>query len=887
MDLSREGKLSELIVNRLSLCIAEQCWSDRDIESISLTNHDRSLPYPDVVHRCLTNQLVNARAHKTEAFAARREQRHLLRNKHMSCCGRAGKDLNVMFKVTKAEMEKFGDTREKEMRNEINDLIRVSKWQSLVNTDKVCNLTTNEVSTVELEVLSLGLDFKLENSERSMFDAHVAFHKFDSKYQGEPGKPDLHRDKVKFMSDIHNDKSKILPLRYNNAMKSLNSNANIKIVLSDKGKQVVICHMTTYIALTNGHFSNTDLYQPVGVDDIAGYDLDTMKNDLITELTLLANRAPDRHHKKIIKSLFPSDNSRFPEGRINLKTHKEGVTPNFIPVRPIISNTNSPTSTLASYLGENLTKNLGLVSDKHLRSTEDFANFIKNCSTKGRLLSLDVESLFTCIPRMKIIEFLRTKSGGWGSDSAHSNSQDPPVYSFDIDSKIFCDLVEICLKYNQFTVRGGFFRQIHGLFMGSSISPPLAMMYLEYFESHLYELSIPDDIKATEWKRFVDDCFIVYEHSEDDFRKFLGMLNNLDPYIRFTCETATTGEEIGLSSEVLEALPFLDLMVIRHLDRTSNTLSNKLSIYRKPCHSGAYVHAFSCQPTSIKRAVIRNMFLRAYRYCDKLFLGDEERRIYDDFGKLGYNKKFIDKAKVSAKKGRNHEVRIREGLEEPKPPREKARFLLVSPYHRTARGTKHRLGQKGVDVAFSNRDSIMNRVTRKTPNPTKSGVYVLGCENLDCEEVYIGQSADIPLRVSQHDQARRAGNRSYTSVRHSQLLGHHLDTETNLAVYKSNCKTRRKIIETALISQCNTIQGNKGDTSVKDMDILAPMILKGAPIKWKALSIVQRSSLNPWAVPRKYRSFFPIPQEIQTPILPVLLRLILPVKITGQMRLAN
>ena len=315
---------------------------------------------------------------------------------------------------------------------------------------------------------------------------------------------------------------------------------------------------------------------------------------------MLTNRAPDRHHKKIIESLFPSDNSRFPEGRINLKTHKEGVTPNFIPVRPIISNTNSPTSTLASYLGENLTKNLGLVSDKHLRSTEDFANFIKNCSTKGRLLSLDVESLFTCIPRMKIIEFLRTKSGGWGSDSAHSNSQDPPVYSFDIDSKIFCDLVEICLKYNQFTVRGGFFRQIHGLFMGSSISPPLAMMYLEYFESHLYELSIPDDIKATEWKRFVDDCFIVYEHSEDDFRKFLGMLNNLDPYIRFTCETATTGEEIGLSSEVLEALPFLDLMVIRHLDRTSNTLSNKLNIYRKHCHSGAYIHAFSCQPTSIK-----------------------------------------------------------------------------------------------------------------------------------------------------------------------------------------------------------------------------------------------------------------------------------------------
>ena len=46
--------------------------------------------------------------------------------------------------------------------------------------------------------------------------------------------------------------------------------------------------------------------------------------------------------------------------------------------------------------------------------------------------------------------------------------------------------------------------------MGSSISPPLAMMYLEYFEEYLYESNISDDIKATEWRRYVDDCFIVY-----------------------------------------------------------------------------------------------------------------------------------------------------------------------------------------------------------------------------------------------------------------------------------------------------------------------------------------------------------------------------------------
>ena len=110
---------------------------------------------------------------------------------------------------------------------------------------------------------------------------------------------------------------------------------------------------------------------------------------------------------------------------------------------------------------------------------------------------------------------------------------------------------------------------------------------------------------------------------------------------------------MGFSSEIVEALPFLDLMVLRYLDQQSNTLCNKICIYRKPCHSGSYVHAFSSQPTSVKRAVIRGMFLRAFRYCDTIFLEAEEHKIYEDFEKLGYSKSFIAKERLSAKQGRD------------------------------------------------------------------------------------------------------------------------------------------------------------------------------------------------------------------------------------------
>ena len=143
-------------------------------------------------------------------------------------------------------------------------------------------------------------------------------------------------------------------------------------------------------------------------------------------------------------------------------------------------------------------------------------------------------------------------------------------------------------------------------------------------------------------------------------------LNALNPYIKFTCENAKPGVDIGLKSDILEALPFLDFLVMRHLDHTSNSINNIISIYRKPCHSNSYVHSLSSQPTSVKRAVIRNLFLRAYRYCHALFIEEEECKIYEDFDKLGYSKKFITKARMSAKEGRNCEIRIRMCLEQPR-----------------------------------------------------------------------------------------------------------------------------------------------------------------------------------------------------------------------------
>ena len=86
------------------------------------------------------------------------------------------------------------------------------------------------------------------------------------------------------------------------------------------------------------------------------------------------------------------------------------------------------------------------MSDKHLKSTEEFANYITSDNTEGRLMSLDVENLFTSIPVDHVIRFLRDQSHGWGpSPPQDHNMPESPTYHFGMNSELFCDLVALCL----------------------------------------------------------------------------------------------------------------------------------------------------------------------------------------------------------------------------------------------------------------------------------------------------------------------------------------------------------------------------------------------------------------------------------------------------------
>ena len=139
--LSLEGGRCELAIRRLRRCIEEQCWAPGDIVGVVLTGRARHEPFPDVVSEHLANKLKNARSIKNEAFESIREQRLTLENGHRSCYGRAKRDLNVLFGVTKANRKILVVSGERDIDNEINSLIRGSVWSKLVDVSRVRNLT--------------------------------------------------------------------------------------------------------------------------------------------------------------------------------------------------------------------------------------------------------------------------------------------------------------------------------------------------------------------------------------------------------------------------------------------------------------------------------------------------------------------------------------------------------------------------------------------------------------------------------------------------------------------------------------------------------------------------------------------------------------------------
>lgn len=332
------------------------------------------------------------------------------------------------------------------------------------------------------------------------------------------------------------------------------------------------------------------------------------------------------------------------------------------------------------------------------------------------------------------------------------------------------------------------------------MAPTYATLVLGYLEIKLYEIA--EDRYGQEfrlylennWKRFLDDCFILWTKSDNELSIFHEILDSLHSDLSFTMESST------------KELPFLDVMV--------KCLNGKIitDIYYKPTDTKQYLMYNSCHPKHIKNNIPFNL---ARRICSIVSETDTINERLSELKQFLKNRNYpervidigIEKAKSISKEELRKEKEHKEENEiipfistfNPKNPEvftliqenipilktdermnrivqhgnfikskrqsknlkkllTKARFeeetIPITPTvkkcGRSNCGTCEHLQEKST-FEFKNNKTFTVKCNMDCSN--KSVIYVMTCNG--CNEFYIGQTSDFRKRVTVHKQQIR------------------------------------------------------------------------------------------------------------------------------------
>jgi hypothetical protein len=229
-----------------------------------------------------------------------------------------------------------------------------------------------------------------------------------------------------------------------------------------------------------------------------------------------------------------------------------------------------------------------------------------------------VTSLYTNIPTVEGLAAVKSALGQHRpGDSLPKN-----------DSLI--NLLEFVLTKNNFKFDDQHFLQIWGSSMGSKDSPSYANIYMNWLETK-FVYTYP--LQPLVWVRFLDDCFCIWTHGQEELQKFLTYLNDCHTHIKFTMEAST------------KSVNFLD---------TTVRLDNKIistDLFCKPTDSHSYLLYSSAHPLKCKQSIPFSQFLRIRRICSNL--EDFDKHIVEfssHFLNRGYPLDLIEEAAIKARR---------------------------------------------------------------------------------------------------------------------------------------------------------------------------------------------------------------------------------------------
>jgi hypothetical protein len=376
------------------------------------------------------------------------------------------------------------------------------------------------------------------------------------------------------VTKLHNN----IPTHLKEAINQLKNNQSIIIKPADKGCATVILDKSQYKNEVLRQLNNKDYY---AVIDMSFKQNNINKIKHIASELLTSGFICKKEYEFLTQPTNPERSRPF---YILPKIHKDRhkwTTPNCPEGRPIISDCGSETFNSARFLNQILLP----LANKHpsfVKDTPDFLAKIKNIILPDFciLVTADVSSLYTNLELDVCLEntLLRLLQ-----------SKYHPLHA-----SLLVDLLNVNLKYNDFTFDGRIYNQTCGVAMGKSFAPSLANICLINFDN---TASNNFNIKPLCWYRYIDDIFFVWPAPLHKLKEFENWVNTLMPKIK-----------LSFSADPYQAI-FLDTTIKRCGRRLVS------DIYFKPTNKLQLLHKRSFHPQHCFTGIIKSQLLRYKRIC--------------------------------------------------------------------------------------------------------------------------------------------------------------------------------------------------------------------------------------------------------------------------------
>ena len=448
----------------------------------------------------------------------------------------------------------------------------------------IINLSKRKLTSDETTILSHGLSFALPNHKINFVDHFFSFEKLiqglDSKtINQECGMNKTELSKI-ISSIAHTSFSEFNELKHTiprlpecqlKALDNLRKDPSITITRPDKGRGAVILDKEDYVNEMEKILDDETKFTRISEQ---AFTVITRAEDRLQRFlrTLLADQIITQD---TYKYLFPAGSSA---GLLYglPKTHKRGK----LTFRPILSALGTFNYNVAKFLVpiiDPLTKN-----DCVVRNSYEFVKEVTELKLDNFVMaSFDVVSLFTQIPLDETIDII--------CDTLFKKNKKVKKLS----KPQFKQLLEFGVKDSPFLFNQKLYVQRDGVAMGSPLGPSFANCFMGHHEEKWLD-DCPLDFRPLYYKRFVDDCFILFRNTEH-IPKFQAYLNSKHENIKFTVEQEHEG-----------TLPFLDVF----LTRKGNTITT--AIYRKPTFTGLGINYLSFIPNMFKINAIKTLMYRCF-----------------------------------------------------------------------------------------------------------------------------------------------------------------------------------------------------------------------------------------------------------------------------------